>query len=652
MKTLIFLLVTSTLWAGEIDIAQEYFKKGLEHYTDKEYSRAIENYYNAVKLEPTNGIYRFALAGAYGKNRQYTEAIFHLKKAIVLDTTLTDAYYLIEDFYSKLGQEDSAMEYFNAEKNQFPYRAVIYINIGHLYYRKKDFDKAIENFNQAQVIEPSNPIIQCGFGVVLLAQGNDESAEAFFLRALELDSLYPEAHLYYSIILERKGLQKQADEQKELAYRLKPELREIDLSGVLPLRGEKADIPFIVSTLDIIVEKLIRPEERLAELVRKPFDLNLGTGFTTINQTRWFSITSKPALETKWFGFNLSLGFLVNKDSIRSKELDYKKIFQNVRIGHPNLPFYLGTGLVSNYTLGYGLIVRDYFNQADENNRKMGMQMTLQTKDNGIGITGMANNLSPMEVTIGRAYLGKWAQYPEELLQRLELGFTYARDNEYDYQVLGADLLFYLTSRGAFHFLVASEMAKTLKHGYGNVSGLLLQFGGMRKSDISFSIYGAGLILGKDFEPAPFDAFYEKERLQYGANIVDVVLNRYKENTTGLYGIARLNLGSVLKISSDYQSVTNVDSSGLFTARVIVADDENIPIILRGVFYKYNFDDFNTLTKMDENTYIAGIAGLKFFKGIVSLNLLYERTYVWQESNSTYEVQEKISPYVQFGTKF
>uniref|UniRef100_A0A7V0Z558 Uncharacterized protein n=1 Tax=candidate division WOR-3 bacterium TaxID=2052148 RepID=A0A7V0Z558_UNCW3 len=174
----------------------------------------------------------------------------------------------------------------------------------------------------------------------------------------------------------------------------------------------------------------------------------------------------------------------------------------------------------------------------------------------------------------------------------------------------------------------------------------------MRKSDLSLSLYGAGLILGKDFEPAPFDAFYEKERLQYGENVVDVVLNRYKENTTGLYGIARLNLGSVLNISSDYQSVTNVDSSGLFTARVIVADDENIPIILRGVFYKYNFDDFSTLTTMDENTYIAGIAGLKFFKGILSLNLLYERTYLWQETNSTYEVQEKISPYVQFGAKF
>ncbi|MEO0124261.1 MAG: tetratricopeptide repeat protein [candidate division WOR-3 bacterium] len=647
-----FALTVAFGWSTKVDIAQEYFLKGTEFYTAKEYTKAVEQYYNAVKLEPTNGLYRLSLAGAYGKDKQYAEALPHLKKAILFDTTLIDAYYLIEDFYAKLGKEDSAIAYFSEEKNLHPQRAVIYINLGHLYYRKKDFNKAIQEFHQAQTLEPNNPVIQCGLGVVMLAQGDDSTAEEFFLNAIKIDSLYPEAHLYYSIILERKGMIKEAEKERNLAYQLKPELKEVDLSGVLPIRGEKADIPFIVSTLDIIVQKLIRPEERLAEMVRKPFDLNLGTGLTTINKEKWLSIKSRPAMETKWFGFNLAFDFLVNQDSIRTREWDYKKVFQNVRIGHPNLPLYLGTGAISNYTLGYGLIVRDYFNQADENNRKMGGVFTLQTTDNAIGITGMVNNLSPMEVTIGRAYLGKWAQSLEDLLQRMELGFTYAQDNEYAYRVLGGDLLFYLTSRGAFHFLIASEFAKTLEHGYGNVSGLFVQFGGMRKSDVSLSLYGAGLILGKDFEPAPFDAFYEKKRKQYGADLVNAVLSKYDKNTNGFYGVGSLNLGVVLKLSAEYQSVSGVDSSGLFTARVSVADDENIPIILRGVFYKYNFDDFNTLTKMDENTYLAGIAGLKFFKGLFSINLLYERTYVWNEETDNYETQERISPHILFNKSF
>ncbi|MCX7995250.1 MAG: tetratricopeptide repeat protein [candidate division WOR-3 bacterium] len=648
----LFLLSGSTLWAGKIDIAHEYFIKGSEYYTAREYVKAIEQYHLAVKLEPASGLYRLSLASAYGKNRQYSEAIPHLKKAIFFDTTLTDAYYLIEDFYSRLNKEDSAIAYFNEQRIQYPHRAVIYINLGHLYYRKKDFNKAIEEFSKAQTIEPNNPVIQCGLGVVMLAQGNDSTAEIFFLNAIKLDSLYPEAHLYYSLVLERKGMMKEAERERNLAYQLKPELKEVDLSGVLPIRGEKADIPFIVSTLDIIVQKLVRPEERLAELVRKPFDLNLGTGLTTINKERWLTIKSQPAMETKWFGFNLALDMLVNQDGIRSKEWDYRKVFQKVRVGHPNLPFYVGTGVISNYTLGYGLIVRDYFNQADENNRKMGGQFTFQTKDNAMGITGMVNNLSPIEVTIGRAFLGKWAQEPEELLQRLEFGFTYAQDNEYDYKVLGCDMLFYLTSSGAFHFLVASELAKTLKYGFGNVSGLFLQFGGMRKTDFSLSLYGAGLILGKDFEPAPFDAFYEKERRKYGADIIKVSLKRYDRNATGFYGVGSLNLGIVLKITADYQNVSGVDSSGLFAARIIVADDENIPIILRGVFYKYNFDNFSNLTTMDENTYIAGIAGLKFFKGLFSINLLYERTYVWQEETENYEIQEKFSPHILFNKSF
>ncbi len=649
---LLFFSLIASLLASEVDIANEYFLKGTEYYNNKEYTKAINEYYTAVKLAPTNGLYRLSLASAYGKDKQYAQAIPHLKKAVRLDTTLIDVYYLIEDFYAKIGKEDSAITYFEVEKQAFPARIDIYINLGHLYYRKKNFERALEEFGKAQLLKPDNPVVHTGLGVVALAQGKDDDAEIFFTTAIMIDSLYAEAHLYYSLILERKGMMNEADLERQIAYRLKPELKDVDLSGVLPLRGEKADIPFIVSTLDIIVAKLIRPEERIAETIRKPFDLNVGTGLTTINKERWLSITSKPAMETKWFGFNLSLSFLINKDSVRTKELDYKKILQAVRIGHPNLPFYLGAGAVSNYTLGYGLIVRDYFNQADENNRKIGSLFTAQSLDNTIGITGMINNLSPMEVTIGHAYLGKWAQYPEELLQRMELGFTYAQDNEYDYRVLGGDLLFYIASRGALHFLFASEIARTMEHGWGNVSGVFIQFGGMGKRDISFSLYGAGLTLSEDFEPAPFDAFYEKERRQFGSDIVNISLEKYNKSTRGFYATSGLNLATILKLSADYQSVVDIDSSGLFTARISLIEEENIPLILRGVFYKCNFDDFNTLTRMDENTYITGIAGLKFFKGLFSLSLLYERTYVWQDDDKQYGVQEKLSPFIQFGKKF
>lgn len=653
MKIFVFLLLSSALFATEIDIAETYFVKGGEFYDAKDYQKAIEQYTKAVKLEPTVGMYRLALGSAYGKNNQYDEAIPHLKKAVALDSNLIDGYYLIEEFYSKIGREDSAIAYFMKEKNLHPNRVVGYINLGHLYYRLKDYDNAFQEFGKAQVLQPNNPVAYCGVGVVALSQGNDEAAEVFFTDAIKLDTLYAEAHLYYSIVLLRKGMTEEADKEKELAYKLKPALKDVDLSGVLPLRGEKADIPFIVSTIDIIIEKLIRPEERKVIMaMRKPFDLNLGLGFAKIGTEPWLSLISGPEMDYDWLGFKLSLGLFFNADGeIRTEEFDYIKIFQNVRVGHPNLPFHLGFGLVKDYTLGYGLIVRNYFNQADENNRRLGGVFTLQTPDNVVGATGMLNNFTEKEVMAERIFLGRWAPTPENLLQRFEAGFTYAQDGEYGLKAMGGDMLCYLASGGKFHFLVVSELASIQTHGLGNMSGLLLHIGGLSSREFSISLFGAGLFLGKDFVPAPFDAFYEKNRWQYGSYVADSLLKNYQESATGLYTMGSLRLGPVARVAVDYQSVTGVPESGIFSARAIVAED--MPFIrLQGFFYKYHFDDFNTLTTMDENTYIAGLAGIKLIGDLLSLNFLYERTYVWQEPNGPYEIQEKVSPYVQFGKKF
>jgi hypothetical protein len=177
----------------------------------------------------------------------------------------------------------------------------------------------------------------------------------------------------------------------------------------------------------------------------------------------------------------------------------------------------------------------------------------------------------------------------------------------------------------------------------------LLHVGGLSESDFSLSLFGAGLFLGRDFVPAPFDAFYEKNRRQFATAVVDSLLAGYQESAIGIYSMAGVNFGPALRISADLQSVTGVPGSGVFSARVAVG--EKIPYIrLQGFFYKYHFDDLGTLTAMDEDTYIAGLVGIKLVPNLLSLNFVYERTYLWQ--NGTYVVQEKISPFVQFGARF
>jgi hypothetical protein len=168
-------------------------------------------------------------------------------------------------------------------------------------------------------------------------------------------------------------------------------------------------------------------------------------------------------------------------------------------------------------------------------------------------------------------------------------------------------------------------------------------------SDFSLSLFGAGLFLGPDFVPAAFDAFYEKNRRQFAAAVAESLLAGYQSSAIGFYGMAGVNFGPALRISADLQSVTGVPGSGVFSARASVG--EKIPYIrLQGFFYKYHFDDLGTLTTMDEDTYIAALAGIKLVPNLLSLNFVYERTYLWQ--NGTYQVQEKVAPYVQFGARF
>jgi tetratricopeptide (TPR) repeat protein len=639
---MIICIVVFTMYTGSsVDIAQDYFLRGSEYVDQGDYARAIIEYNKAVHLEPTYSVYRFALGSAYLQEENYREALVHLKKAVLYDPGFTDVYYLIEDAYTRLAMIDEGIDYFKSERQQYPDHVAIIINLGHLFYQKKEFDEAVREFSHAQMLDPENPVPFVGMGVVALSQGNDATAESLFTNALLLDSLYAEAHLYLGLVYERRGSYDAAEQEKARAFDMKPSLLDIDLSGVLMLRGEKGDIPFIVSSLDIILGKLIRPEVRKALMEeRKPFDLNLGLGFANINDATWLSLSSDPEMDTDWIGLNLTVNFLFNKDGdIRTDEFDAARIVQRVRIGHPYLPVYVSGGAVQDYTFGYGLIVRNYFNQADENNRKIGGMFNFQNSTNTIGIQGMVNNVNFNEVMGARAFLGRWAPDPEDFFQRFECAGTFVQDAAYDLRVMGGDLLCYVTSRGTFHFLIASEFAKMLGHGMGNTSGLLLHIGGVSSRDVSFSLFGGGLFLSEDFVPAPFDAFYEKNRKLYDTTLTSVLLADYDSSTTGLYAMAGMHAGSVVTVAVDYQSVADIPESNIFSARAVVG--EQLPYVRLQAF----------LFDLDENTYLAGLTGIKLNQ-FFSINVLYENTYVWQESSGSYEVQQKFSPFIQFGTTF
>ncbi len=654
MKRFAVAVLLAAVLVSAADIAEAYFRQGVAGRNSGDLEQARAALDKAVKLEPTVAVYRFTLGTVLARQEDYHGALHQLKKAVDLDARFSDAYYLIEDYYARLDRIDEAVAYLQNELTKYPDRFQAIVALGHAYYRLQDYTRARIEFSRAQVEMPNDPTLNCAQGIVSLALGEDDAAEASFTDALTVDDQYAEAHLYYSLVLEKKGRNEQAAKERETAYSLKPSLRDVDLSGALPLRGEKADIPFILSTLDIIIEKLVRPEERRAIMEeRKPFDLNLGLGFAKIGEDPWLALSSAPEMDRDWAGFKLALGLYFNQDGeVRTREFDYQKILQSVRLGHPNLPVHAGFGLVRDYTLGYGLILRNYFNQSDENNLDLGGLFTLQNPANTIGLTGMVSDVpgfADSAVMAGHAFVGRWAPQPEDVFQRFELGVTMARDAGQGLSAMAGDGLVYLASRGTFNFLAVGEFGKITGHGSGTMAGVLMHFGGLAARDVSFSLFGAGLFLGDDFVPAPFDAFYEQNRRQYAAGFEDSLFAGYDGSATGLYGMTGLNLAGALRLTVDYQSVSGIPSSGLFSARITAG--ESVPYLrLQGFFYKQRFDEIGDITTMDRNTYLAGLVGIKLVPNLLSLNFIYEQTYVWEDGR--YEAQKKVSPYIQFGARF
>ncbi len=649
---ILLLVLVDGYYASNIDIAAKYFTDAAVYYDAGNYDKAVELYKKAVALEPSVATYRVALGTSLAKIDQYINAIEQFKISIEIDSNYTEGYYLIEDLYARANELTSGLEYFANEKRQYPTRAPIYINIGHLYYRIDSLDQAREEYSKARLIDMQDPTPLVGLGIIDLTLGQDSLAELMFKDAIALDTLYAQAYLYLSLVYEKRGDMETAAQLRDRAFKLKPSLQDIDLSEALPVRGQKADIPFIISSLDIILEKLVRPEVRKAIMEeRKPFDLNLGLGFASIDDTPWLALTSSPSMDADWLGFYLALDFFINQDGeVRSRDLQLERIFQFARIGHPNLPVHVGAGAIQDYTLGYGLIMRGYLNQADENNRQIGSVMTLQNSANTIGLSGVMSSITADGIIGGRVFAGRWAPQPEDFLQRFEIAGTYVQDADQDIRIAGGDVLFYVASQGNFHFLLASEAAQILDNGFGNMSGLLLHIGGTSSRSFSVSLFGAGLFLGQDFVPAVFDPFYEKDRKQFGISFFDTLFYDHRQKSTGLYTMAGTKLGPVMSIAADYQSVTGISNSGLFSSRIIVA--ETVPFLrLQAFYYKYNFDELNSLFTFDENTYLAAIAGIKI-NPLISLNVLYERTYAWQENTFSYETQQKFSPFIKFGTTF
>ena len=181
----------------------------------KKYDKTIDNLKKAIELNPKNYPAYSNLGAIYVQKKEYDKAIEIYKKAIELNSkdddmykniTVTDGDNVIEatlkEFlylnlgvvYSKKREYDNAIENYKKIIELNPKNDTAYGRIGVMYGLKEDYGNAIDNLKKAIELNPQNSIAYDNLGVVYSKKEEYDKAIENCKKAIELNPQYGNAY--------------------------------------------------------------------------------------------------------------------------------------------------------------------------------------------------------------------------------------------------------------------------------------------------------------------------------------------------------------------------------------------------------------------------------------------------------------------------
>lgn len=218
--------------------ANEWFEKGLRHTVGNEEDRGIEEYTNAIALNPdyaeaynNRGIAYYNRGLDTGDHRQFEQAVKDFRKVVVLKPGSYSAYfaqgviYLYQKEYDKaIGELNKAIAIdpdedvayvgrgfiYTQEKTKDvskavadfskviagggQWSAIAYSNRGGVFLNEKQYDKAVDDFNKAIELSPRNATAYLGRGFSLAIKKQFSRAIEDLNRAIDLNPKKSDAY--------------------------------------------------------------------------------------------------------------------------------------------------------------------------------------------------------------------------------------------------------------------------------------------------------------------------------------------------------------------------------------------------------------------------------------------------------------------------
>ncbi|MBP6532891.1 MAG: tetratricopeptide repeat protein [Bacteroidia bacterium] len=160
---------------------------------------AIFYYKKALEINPRNAKAYYECAASYYKMNDFNSAIVYFKKATEVLIDYSDAYTYMAVSYAKLNMINEAQFAINASEKYTPNSAARsmvcseLLKQGNKAYADGRPDKALETYNLAGQIMPTNPEVYYNIGGIYLMKGNLTLAKENWQKTLNLDPNHAKA---------------------------------------------------------------------------------------------------------------------------------------------------------------------------------------------------------------------------------------------------------------------------------------------------------------------------------------------------------------------------------------------------------------------------------------------------------------------------
>ena len=202
--------------------AKEFFNRAFGKYKQGDYQGAIEDYTQAIRLDPNYAIAYNNRGIARRKLGDLQEAITDYNQAIRLDPNFAGAYYGRGLARYNLGDLQEAIADYNQAIRLDPNHATAYNNRGLARYDLGDLQEAIADYNQAIRLDPNNALAYNNRGIARYDLGDLQEAIADYNQAIRLDPNYATAYNNRGIARRKLGDLQEAITDYNQAIRLNP----------------------------------------------------------------------------------------------------------------------------------------------------------------------------------------------------------------------------------------------------------------------------------------------------------------------------------------------------------------------------------------------------------------------------------------------